>query len=77
MTLRHEFNLIMPCSIVSLRKQQTKVQTQVIVCLRVLPWSSHSLQEPPLVHLQAQVSFFSLTDNKIVFLNHIKGIFPR
>lgn len=57
MTLRHEFNLIMPYSIVSLRKQQTKVQTQVTVCLRVLPWSSRSLQEPPLVHLQAQVSF--------------------
>ena len=55
MTPNLEFNLTMPCSTVFSRKQLMKVQIRVIVYPRVLLWSSHSLQAPPPVHLQAQV----------------------
>lgn len=60
MTPKLEFNLTMPCSTVFSRKQLMKVQIQVIVYPRVLPWSSHSLRAPPPVHLQAQVCSFDI-----------------
>lgn len=55
MTPKHEFNLTMPCSTVSSRKQLMKVQTQVTACPRALRWSSPSLRAPPPVLRQAQV----------------------
>lgn len=59
MTPRHESSPTTPSSTVSSRKRRTKVPTRVTACPRVLPWSSHSLQEPPLVHLQAQVDLLA------------------